>query len=217
MNHLFMAELAEAAGISPLTMMENLLDADALPPELPSREFEVLRVRRQRRLLQEVVARGGMPGAMGERAGRGFAVADMSYLPGHHSTCIAMTMEVSLDDKNWPRVSRVVAVVDCGLAVNPKIVEAQVEGGILFGLSNALRAEITLEAGRVVQQNFDDYPLLRIHEAPRVEVHILPASEKTPTGIGEGTVPVVIAALVMSIRAAGGPWVRRLPVAAAQV
>ena len=216
MNHLFMAELAEAAGRSPLSMMEALLDADALPKDLPSREFEVTRVRRQKRLLEEAVARGGMPGAMGKRTGRGFAVVDMSYLPGDHSTCIAMTMEVALDDKHWPRVSRVVAVVDCGLVVNPKIVEAQVEGGILFGLSNALRAEITLKAGRVVQQNFDDYPLLRIHEAPRIEVHLMPASDQTPTGIGEGTVPVVMAALVMSIRAAGGPWVRRLPVAAAQ-
>jgi isoquinoline 1-oxidoreductase beta subunit len=196
-------------------MMESLLDADALPRDLPSREFEVMRVRRQRRLLQEVIDRGGMPGTLGERMGRGFAVADMSYLPGDHSTCIAMTMDVALDDKQWPRISRVVAVVDCGLVVNPKIVEAQVEGGILFGLSNALRAEITLQAGRVMQQNFDDYPLLRLNEAPRIEVHILPGSD-TPTGIGEGTVPVVMAALVMSIRAAGGPWVRRLPVASAQ-
>ena len=215
MNHLFMAELAEAAGVTPLSMMESLLDADALPRDLPSREFEVMRVRRQRRLLQEVIDRGGMPGTLGERMGRGFAVADMSYLPGDHSTCIAMTMDVALDDKQWPRISRVVAVVDCGLVVNPKIVEAQVEGGILFGLSNALRAEITLQAGRVMQQNFDDYPLLRLNEAPRIEVHILPGSD-TPTGIGEGTVPVVMAALVMSIRAAGGPWVRRLPVASAQ-
>lgn len=216
MNHLFVAELAEAAGSSSFALMETLLDAEALPADIPARDFEVERTRRQRRLLQEVVARGGMPGRTGERAGRGFAVADMSYLPGDPSTCIAMTMDVALDEKNWPRVSKVVAVVDCGLVVNPRIVEAQVEGGILFGLSNALRAEITLQAGRVVQQNFDDYPLLRIQEAPAIEVHFVPASAPAPGGIGEGTVPVVMAALVMAIREAGGPFIRRLPVAAAQ-
>ena len=103
------------------------------------------------------------------------------------------------------------ASVDCGIAVNPGIVRQQIEGGILYGLSNALLGRITLDNGRVVQSNFHDYRVLRLRDAPRVEVHILP-SEHSPTGVGEGAVPVVIGALVDAIHAAGGPHVRSLPV-----
>ncbi|MGE0861857.1 MAG: molybdopterin cofactor-binding domain-containing protein, partial [Gammaproteobacteria bacterium] len=105
---------------------------------------------------------------------------------------------------------RVVAVADVGLPLNPRNVEAQIEGGIAFGLSNALNARITLARGRVEQSNFHDYPLLGLAEMPRVEVHLLPGNER-PSGIGEESVPVVIAALTDAIHAAGGPPVRELP------
>lgn len=214
MNHLFVAELAEAAGRPVLDLMEALLEPDALPSDIPEREAERARVARQRDLLRAAIAHGGAPGTLGPSRGRGFAVTDMSYLPGDAPSCVAMTMDVALDERSWPRVERVVVVVDCGTVINPSVVKAQVEGGVIFGLSNALYAEITLEKGRVMQQNFNDYPLLRLPEAPVIEVFLQP-STRAPSGIGEGMVPTVIAALVMSIRAAGGPFIRRLPVASA--
>ena len=97
---------------------------------------------------------------------------------------MAQVAEVSLGKDGLPRVERVVCAVDCGVAVNPDVVRAQMEGGIGFGLGAALWSEITLEKGRVVQSNFDDYRTLRIDEMPKVEVHIVPSTE-APTGVGE--------------------------------
>ncbi len=92
-------------------------------------------------------------------------------------------------------------ILDVGLAINPDIVTAQIQGGIAFGLSNALNAQITLKAGTVEQCNFNDYPLLTLAEMPMVDVLLLPATGR-PSGIGEEPVPVVMAALVDALRAA---------------
>ena len=135
----------------------------------------------------------------------------MSYVPGYRSSCTAMAVDVSLDGKGGLKVLRVVAVVDCGLAVNPQNVEAQIQGAINFGISNALFSKITLKDGRVEQGNFDSYPLLRLADAPAIEVHILPSTGE-PTGVGEEGVPTVTAALVVAVHAAGGPRIRRLPI-----
>jgi isoquinoline 1-oxidoreductase beta subunit len=104
----------------------------------------------------------------------------------------------------------VVCAIDCGLAINPDIIRAQVEGGVAFGLSSILHERITVKAGAVEQSNFHDYPVLRISEMPRVEVHIAPSGEP-PTGIGEPVVPSVGPAVSNAIFAATGKRVRTLP------
>jgi isoquinoline 1-oxidoreductase subunit beta len=114
------------------------------------------------------------------------------------------------------RVHRVVCVVDCGRTVNPDIVKAQMEGGIVFGLTAALKTEITLENGRVQQHNFYDYPMLRMFESPEIEVHIVP-SQENPTGVGEPSVPPVAPALTNAIFAATGKRIRRLPIRTADL
>jgi len=90
-------------------------------------------------------------------------------------------------------------------------VKAQMEGGIVFGLTAALKDEITLERGRVKQRNFHDYPMLRMNESPEIEVHIVPSSEN-PTGVGEPGVPPVAPAVANAIFAATGKRVRKLPI-----
>jgi isoquinoline 1-oxidoreductase beta subunit len=111
------------------------------------------------------------------------------------------------------RAERVVAVVDCGIVINPDTAKAQIEGGILFGLSAALAEEITLTSGAVVQQNFHDYPLLRLNEAPAVEVEFI-ASSQPPGGLGEPGTPPIAPALVNAVFAATGVRLRALPLAA---
>lgn len=122
---------------------------------------------------------------------------------------VAQVVEVSVDDKQI-RVHRVVCAIDCGLAVNPDGVVAQMEGGIVFGLTAALYGEITLANGRVQQSNFHDYPLLRINDTPRIEVHIVPSSERMG-GAGEPGVAPVAPALANALFAATGKRFRQLP------
>lgn len=124
-------------------------------------------------------------------------------------TVVAQIAEISVDNGRI-RVHKVVAAVECGTAVNPDVVRAQVEGGIIFGLTAALYGKVTLEDGAVVQSNFHDYPLLRMHEAPEIEVHIVPSSA-APTGIGEPGVPPIAPAVANAIFAATGQRLRELP------
>jgi isoquinoline 1-oxidoreductase beta subunit len=109
------------------------------------------------------------------------------------------------------RVNRVVCAVDCGQVVNPAGVEQQIKSGIVFGLSAALKGGITIDHGRVQQQNFHHYDVLRIHEMPEIEVHIVP-SQAAPGGIGEAAVPPIAPAVCNAIFAATGKRVRRLPI-----
>jgi isoquinoline 1-oxidoreductase beta subunit len=104
-----------------------------------------------------------------------------------------------------------VCAVDCGIAVNPDVITAQMEGGIGFGLTAALYGRITLKDGAVEQSNFHDYLLLRINEMPQVEVHIVP-SEAAPTGVGEPGVPPCAPAVANALYAATGKRIRRLPI-----
>jgi isoquinoline 1-oxidoreductase beta subunit len=126
---------------------------------------------------------------------------------------VAQVAEVSVDSDGTVHVHRVVAAVDCGRVVNPDTVKAQIEGGIVFGLTAALKTEITLDKGRVQQRNFHDYPMLRMFESPTIEVYIVPSTEK-PTGVGEPGVPPVAPAVANAIFAATGKRVRRLPIKA---
>ena len=129
---------------------------------------------------------------------------------------VAQVVEASVAKDGKVRVHRVVCAVDCGLVINPEIVKAQMEGGIIFGLTAALKSEITLKDGRVEQNNFYDYPMLRIFESPVIEVHIVPSKEN-PTGVGEPGVPPVASALANAIFAATGKRVRRLPIRASDL
>ena len=95
--------------------------------------------------------------------------------------------------------------------MNPNILEQQIQGGVIFALANALRAQITFEKGRVVQGNFDDYPPLRMEDTPTVEVYAVPSAE-VPTGIGEPSVPPVAPALCNAIYAATKKRIRALPI-----
>src|SRR5579863_499150 len=129
---------------------------------------------------------------------------------GCFASYMAEVVEISMEN-DAPRVHRVVAAVDCGQVINPSILEQQIQGGIVFGLANALRAKITIDKGRVVQGNFDDYSPLRMEETPVVEVYAVPSTE-APSGIGEPSVPPLAPALCNAIYAATKKRIRSLPI-----
>jgi isoquinoline 1-oxidoreductase beta subunit len=144
------------------------------------------------------------PGKDGEKRGRGIAVHES------FDTAVAQVAEVTVRPDNTFRVDRVVCAVNCGLAVNPDNVRAQMEGGIGFGLSAALYGAITIKDGAVEQSNFHDYPVLRINEMPAIDVHIVQTSEK-PTGVGEPGVPPIAPAVATALAQATGKRLRSLP------
>lgn len=126
------------------------------------------------------------------------------------NTWVAEVAEISLSSSGAISVDRVVAVVDCGLAVNPHIVEAQMESAIMYGLSAALYGEIRIEEGEVLTGNFDTYPVIRMNQAPEIQVHIMPSGE-TPTGIGEPGLPPIAPAVANAYFQLTGKRVTRLP------
>jgi isoquinoline 1-oxidoreductase beta subunit len=123
---------------------------------------------------------------------------------------VANVVEVSVGANRALVIHRVVCAIDCGVAVNPDLVKAQMESGIVFGLSAALFGEITLKGGVVEQSNFDDYPVLRMYQTPKIEVHLVESHEH-PGGVGEPGVPCLAPALANAIVAATGEKIRRLP------
>jgi isoquinoline 1-oxidoreductase beta subunit len=135
---------------------------------------------------------------------RGIAVAQS------FGSYVAEVVEVSIGADGTPKVHRVVAAVDCGMTVNPQTIERQIEGGIVYGLSAALYGRIGFKDGRVEQGNFHDYPVMRMNEMPKVEVHILPSTEN-PGGIGEPGTPPIAPAVANAIFAATGQRLRSLP------
>ena len=137
---------------------------------------------------------------------RGVAVHEL------FSTFVAQIAEISLDAQGGPKVERVVCAVDCGVAVNPDVIKAQMEGGIGFGLGAILHGAINLDGGKVVESNFDGYEVLRLDEMPVVEVHIVPSAER-PTGVGEPGVPPIGPAVANAYRAATGKRIGVLPFA----
>lgn len=138
------------------------------------------------------------------RRGRGVAVL------AAFGSFMAQVAEVTVQPSGDIRVDRVVCAVDCGMVVNPDTVQAQVDGSIQFGVTAALWGEITIQGGRVEQSNFHDYRLLRLSEAPRVDVHVLPSTQ-APGGIGEPGTAAVIAAVANAVAAATGQRLRSLP------
>jgi isoquinoline 1-oxidoreductase beta subunit len=129
---------------------------------------------------------------------------------------VAQIADVSLVPGADPKVNRVVTAIDCGTAISPDQIAAQMEGGTCYGLSAALYGETTLKDGMVQETNFDTYRVLRLPEAPIVETHILP-SGNPPSGVGEPGTPVITAALANAMLAAGQPPVSRLPIVRAVV
>src|SRR5262249_55030181 len=132
-----------------------------------------------------------------ERTGRGVS------LQTAFGTYMAQVAEVEVSKSGIVRVRRVVCAIDCGIPVNPDTIRAQVEGGFMFGITAALYGEITLKDGRVEQGNFDSYQMLRMDEAPAVEVHIIQSSEH-PGGIGEPPTSAIVPAVANAIFAATG-------------
>jgi isoquinoline 1-oxidoreductase beta subunit len=180
----FMDELAHAAGKDPLAF----------------RRAHMAKHPRVLKVLETAAERAGWDPSKG----MGLAVHES------FGSIIAHVAQVSVEGGKV-RVHRVVCAVDCGPVVNPDSVRAQMEGGIVFGLSAALYGGITFKDGRVQQSNFHDYPMLRMHEMPKVEVHIVPSGGKMG-GVGEPPVPPVAPALTNAIFAACGKRVRSLPV-----
>jgi len=148
------------------------------------------------------------------RAGWGKAPAGhyqgIALMEGY-GTYMAQVAEVSMKDGTLT-IHRITCAVDCGQMVNPNIVDQQIEGSILFGLTAALWGDITLVRGEVQQRNFDSYRMLRLPEVPRIDVHLLESSE-APGGVGEPGTAVVGPALANAIFAATGKRLRSLPIA----
>jgi isoquinoline 1-oxidoreductase beta subunit len=189
-NESFVDELAREAGRDPYELRRELLT------EAP----------RHRRVLELAAEKAGWGRALPAGRGRGLAVHRL-----FSDTVVAEVAEVSIEN-GAIRVHRVVCAVDCGMALNPDTVAAQIEGGVVNGLSAALKGQITLEGGRVKQSNVYDYPLLRMQDMPKVEVHVVQSTD-SPHGVGEPSVPPIAPAVANAVCQATGTRLRRMPLA----
>ncbi len=186
-----MDQLAQAAGQDPVAYRLALLDKNP----------------RAAAVLKLAAGKAGWGRRMPAGSAQGIAVHES------FGSTVAQVAEITMKDGKV-RVDRVVCAVDCGVAVNPDVIRAQMEGCIGFALGALYYGEIELKAGRAVQSNFDSYKALRIYEMPAVEVHIVP-STAAPTGVGEPGVPPLAPAVANAVLRLGGPAVRRLPFARA--
>jgi isoquinoline 1-oxidoreductase beta subunit len=191
----FIDELAVAAKQDPFEYRRALLDKSP----------------RAKAVLELAAERAGWGRPLPPRSGRG-----ISLLHAFGETYIAQVAEVSVSNEGDVRVQRVVCAIDCGSIVNPDTVKAQMESGIIFGITAALFGEITIKDGRVEQGNFDDYRMLRINETPLIEVHLVRSME-APGGVGEPGTSAVMPAVANAIFAATGKRVRKLPIYSAQL
>jgi isoquinoline 1-oxidoreductase subunit beta len=187
----FMDEVAAAAGRDPLALRRELL---AKHP-------------RHRAVLELAAEKAGWGTPPPAGRARGLALVES------FQSIVAHVVEASLGADGAPRVHRVTCAVDCGHVVNPDLVKGQMESAIVFGLSAALHGEITIDKGRVVQGNFDDYRVMRFSECPAIEVHLLPQGDPLG-GIGEVGVPPIAPAIANAVSALIGKRVRRLPLTA---
>jgi len=185
----FIDELAAAAKRDPVAYRRALLD------DAP----------RARAVLDLAAKKAGWGQPLPKGAGRGVSLQHVfgSYM--------AQVAEVEVANDGSVRVKRVVCAVDCGSVVNPNTIEAQVQGAVIFGISAALHGEITLKNGRVEQSNFDDYQVLRINEAPVIEVYIV-ANDEAPGGMGEPGTSAIMPAIANAVFAATGKRLRKLPI-----
>ncbi len=185
----FMDELARKAGADPIAFRRGMLG----------------RTPRLRAALDLVAEKSGWGAPLPARTGRGVSVQPS------FASFIATVVEAQVDDRGEVQLRKVTSVVDTGIAVNPDIIIAQLQGGLIFGLTAALFGEITIDKGRVRQSNFNDYRMLRIDEVPPIEVHVVKSGED-PGGIGETGCTAGPPALRNAIYAATGVALRRLPI-----
>jgi isoquinoline 1-oxidoreductase beta subunit len=185
----FMDELARKAGKDPVEFRRSMLNGN---PRLKA-------------ALDLVADKSGWGQALPARVGRGVC-AQPSF-----GSFIATVVEAEVDEHGEVHLRRVTSAVDTGIAVNPDTIVAQLQGGLVFGLTAALYGEITIENGRVQQSNFNDYRMLRIDEVPKIEVHVIKSLED-PGGIGETGATAGPPALRNAIYAATGVALRRLPI-----
>jgi isoquinoline 1-oxidoreductase beta subunit len=182
-----------------------------IPKDLEKRDAAVARAGSLRRVLDAAAEKAGWGGSVKKKgSGRGIVVSDTAYYLGYESATKAAVVDVTIDGTTV-HVDKVAITIDAGTIINPDIVQAQLEGGVSYALTGAFYSEITLEGGQVQQNNFYDYPILRIAQLPPIEITVLP-SEGSPLGVGEDAVPITIAALVNAIADAGGPRIRSLPI-----
>jgi isoquinoline 1-oxidoreductase subunit beta len=184
----FIDEVAHAASEDGFTFRRKLLEHEP----------------RMKAVLELAAEKAGWSSPLPKGKGRGIAVAEA------FKTLVAQVAEVSVDEQGRVTVDRVVCAVDCGTPINPDIIAAQMEGGIGFGLGAALYGAITLKDGRVEQDNFNSYRVLRMNEMPKVEVYVVPSTE-APTGVGEPGVAPVGPAIANAIFAASGRRIHILP------
>jgi isoquinoline 1-oxidoreductase subunit beta len=185
----FIDELAAAAKQDPVAYRRALLDSAP----------------RAKAVLELAAEKAGWGQPLPQGVGRGVS---LQFVFG---TYVAQVAEAEVSQDGAVRIRRVVCAVDCGLVVNPDTVRAQIESGIIFGVTAALYGEITLKNGRVEQSNFDTYQMLRINEAPVIEVHIVQSSE-APGGMGEPGTSAIAPAIANAIFAATGKRLRKLPI-----
>jgi isoquinoline 1-oxidoreductase beta subunit len=185
----FIDELAAAAKQDPVAYRRGLLDKSP----------------RAKAVLELAAEKAGWGQPLPQAFGRGVSLQFV------FATYMAQVAEVEVSKDGAVRVRRVVCAVDCGIAVNPDTIRAQVQSAIMFGITAALHGQITLKAGRVEQSNFDTYQILRMNEAPAVEVHIVQSSEP-PGGMGEAGTSAIVPAVTNAIFAATGKRLRKLPV-----
>jgi isoquinoline 1-oxidoreductase beta subunit len=185
----FIDELAHKAGKDPVAFRHDLLSQSP----------------RMQAVLKTAAEKSGWGSPLPPRTGRGVGV-QLSF-----GSYIATVNEVEVDKSGEIHLKRVVCVVDTGIVVNPDTVIAQIQGGLIFGLTAALFGEITVNNGRVQQSNFHDYRMLRINEVPKIEVYLVQSGE-APGGIGESGTTAAPPAFANAIFAATGVRVRRLPI-----
>ena len=185
----FMDELAAAAKQDPVAYRRNLLD----------------KAPRAKAVLELAAEKAGWGQKLPQGSGRGVSLQFV------FATYMAHVAEVEVSKNGAVRVRRVVCAVDCGTVVNPDTVRAQIQSAIMFGITAALYGKITLKNGRVEQTNFDTYQILRINEAPAIEVHIVQSSEP-PGGMGEAGTSAIVPAVTNAVFAATGKRLRKLPI-----
>jgi isoquinoline 1-oxidoreductase beta subunit len=201
----FVDELAAAAGVDPLKFRLQLIGDDRKIPDFGDpKEGKPLDTARQKAVLQLAAEKAGWGSPLPKGVARGIA--------GYYSfeSYTAAVAEVGLKDGEI-HVQRLVYVADCGRPINPDGIRAQVESAAIYGISAALHDAITINRGRVVQSNFNDYQMPRINETPKIEVHVV-MSKEAPTGIGEPGLPVVAPAICNAVFALTGKRMRRLPI-----
>ena len=189
-----MDELSHLAGIDPLIYRLSFLKNSP----------------RHKKVLELVAKQSGWGTDTMEGQGRGLGINE--WFPINETkTILGVVAKVSISEKGKLKIDRVDCVVDCGIAVNPDSVKAQIEGGVIMGLSAALYEKITIKDGQVSQSNFDDYRITRMRDTPEINISIVKSLER-PTGTGEPGSSPIVPAITNAIFAATGKRIRKLPI-----